>query len=220
VRDTCEYLARVGFAAVWPHPTPPAWADDDGDALRSAEIAACIADHHAVADILRSDKPEMRAGDLAGVRWGRRTITWPDRVPGLVTWSGQQNLAKVIIARQRALGAAAIDDLFAHRVPMKGASGLDAQSCPDALDMGFSTHALGMEVMQRPAVELLAIIGLETLPLVSFGPRECGFLHGRRLWRFAVEARDGGYYYRWAALREEAIPPETMIAPNGGSYTL
>jgi hypothetical protein len=62
-----------------------------------------------------------------------------------------------------------------------------------------------MDIQCRPGVELLAIFGLETVPLVSFGPRSCGFVHGGRLWRFSVEARDGGYAFRWGGLREEAM---------------
>ena len=60
-----------------------------------------------------------------------------------------------------------------------------------SIDIGFSPSRLGMDIQCRPAVELLAIVGLETVPLVSFGPRDCGFLHGGCVWRFTVEQREG-----------------------------
>jgi hypothetical protein len=54
-----------------------------------------------------------------------------------------------------------------------------------------------MDIECRPAVELLAIVGLEVVPLVSFGPHQCGFLDGGNVWRFEVEERAGGYFRRW-----------------------
>ncbi len=59
-----------------------------------------------------------------------------------------------------------------------------------------------MKIECRPGVELLTIVGLESVPLVSFGARDCGFVHGGRVWKFAVENREGGYFKRWGELRE------------------
>jgi hypothetical protein len=72
-----------------------------------------------------------------------------------------------------------------------GASGIDALVVVTALDAGFSLSSLGIPVPSRPFTELLAVIGLQSLPLVSFGPRVCGFVHGGNVWRFAVKDRDG-----------------------------
>jgi hypothetical protein len=209
--DTCEYLARVGYAALLTDlggPTVPEWADeDDPDAMAAAEHAADLTDYARVNSALIGTKSEPRAGELLGAKW-LRLITWPDRVPDLKTWAGQSTLPKIITAHQRRLfDLDAATDPFAARGHYRtgrreGPSGLDALTCQDAVDVGFSPSKLGMEIECRPAVELLAVIGLETVPLVSFGARDCGFIHEGKLWRFDVEARDGGYYHRWGTLRE------------------
>lgn len=207
--DTCEYLARVGYAALLADlggPTEPEWADEDDDeAVTAADEAARLADHARVRDLLISSKAEPRAADLLGARWVR-LITWPDRIPGLKTWAGQSTLPKIITAHQRRLRESEEADLFEARGVYRtgkneGPSGLDAGTCRDAIDIGFSPSKLGMDIVCRPAVELLAIVGLEAVPLVSFGARECGFLHDSRAWRFQVEPRDG-YYHRWGDMHE------------------
>jgi hypothetical protein len=57
-----------------------------------------------------------------------------------------------------------------------------------------------MPVWQRPALELLAIFGAEVVPLVARAVNEYGYIHGGRLWRFPLVARDGGYYHAWGPL--------------------
>jgi hypothetical protein len=69
-----------------------------------------------------------------------------------------------------------------------------------------------MDVQCRPAVELLAVVGLEAVPLVSFGPRLCGFVHDGQLWRFEVEGRSGGYAYRWGEVSAVSRLPEPWEA--------
>lgn len=193
--NACEYLARVGFDALLDAAAQPADEDDD-DAIEAARLA----DHARVRARLLSATPAPLVG-REGAAWVV-PVTWPDRLPGLKTWAGQQTLPKLLTKLQEAVRAAPPGDLFGLRHPLKGATGFDALSCQDAPDVGFSPAVLDMPVVQRPALELLAVVGLETVPLLSFGPRDCGFLHAGRAWRFPVEPRDGGYYHRWGALRE------------------
>lgn len=196
-----EHLARVGFALLCPALSPPEDEDDP------ASVAAALAvDHRRVADILRDSHAEGNA-NYAGVKWLGRLISWPDRLPDLVTWTGQMSLAKIVKARVKMLGDGPIGDLYAYQAAAKGTTGLDGATCQDALDAGFSAATLDLAVVQRPALELLAILGLESCPLVSFGKRDAGYLwdefgDGRHaLYRFTVEARDGGYYHRWGPLK-------------------
>lgn len=214
--DTCLYLAGIGFDALLltsGGPTPPAWADeDDAEAVHAAEETALLTDHQRVRELLLGQGVSPRSGDLLGAKWEQcGLITWPDRLPGLKTWAGQATLPKIITAHQRRLRADDAPDLFAVRGAYRtgkgeGPSGLDALTCQDPLDIGFSPSALGMDIECRPAVELLAIVGLESLPLVSFGSRECGFIHDGQVWRFVVEGRSGGYAFRWGPLHEWLAP--------------
>lgn len=219
----CDYLARVGYDHLLTTLGGPTLIvcddDDDPGAYEAAEAAAKAADDARVLARLTDPeaKPVPRNADLAGAKWITGVITWPDRVPGLVTWAGQATLAKVITGHRRRL-AGAVGDPLAVRGLIRtskgeGPSGIDAGACPDAIDLGFSAKAAGVDVGCRPAVELLAVIGLGTVPLVSFAARECGFVHDGRLWRFAVESRDGGYYHRWGPLRPatEVVPAEVEV---------
>lgn len=214
--NACEYLARVGFDALLEElggPTPTCFDDESPceGVLRESDAPAI--DHARVRDhILAAEKPLPRAAELLGAKWLGRVITWPDRVPGLVTWSGNQSLPEIIRARVKALAAkecgTLLYDWMTTPVPKKkggvvpGHSGLDALCCQNKIDVGFSPATIGMPVAYRPALELLAIVGLESVPLVSFAARECGFVHDGKIWRFVVEQRDGGYYHRWGDVRE------------------
>lgn len=223
--NACEYLARVGYDLILAEigRTDPEWADeDDQAAVDAAAEDARLADMERVRQRLidTEDRPMPRAADLNGARWMGRVITWPDRVPGLKTWAGLLTLPKIIEQRRTALRRSPErTDLLTWRTfpavmePGKkdrdaeaaegtGQSGLDALTCQDAIDVGFSPNVLGIAVAYRPGLELLAVVGLESLPLVSYGPRECGFVHGGAAWRFKVEPRDGGYLYRWGQLKQ------------------
>jgi hypothetical protein len=129
-------------------------------------------------------------------------ITWPDRVPDLVTWSGQQTLSKIVGTRITMLEGT-IEDLYEFRAPHKSVSGLDGWCAQSAIDIGFSPSTHDMLIMQRPALELLAILGLENVPLISYSARTCGFVHDKTLWKFRVESRNGNYYHRWGELDVE-----------------
>ena len=184
--NPCVSFARLGFRLLLERAGGP--TDDEGD-------------NEKVREILLSERPEPIQGK-DGVRW-LGELHWPDRVPGLKTWSGQQTLAKLIRERQKAVEDATEGDLFALKAYLKGTSGLDADVSTDALDVGFSPDVLGLAVEQRPALELLAVVGAESVPLVSFGRRVCGWHEAGRLWRFRVAPRGGDtYYHRWTAARE------------------
>lgn len=112
-------------------------------------------------------------------------------------WAGQVTLAKIVTKWQAAVAKAA--DLMTHTVSVVGATGLDLRVAVDAIDAGFSLD--GVKLAQRPGLELLAVIGLETLPLLSWPRRhthvrECGFVLAGVPYRMPVEHRSG-YYYRW-----------------------
>lgn len=143
---TVEYLAMIGFEWLSSH-TP---VYDDGDDYEAAQRAAACCDHEAVREQLLDDKPQA-IQHFHGCRWGQRLITWPDRMPDLKTWAGQATLPKTISKLQTALRSAEwTGDLYTATVAFKGASGLDAASCPDAIDCGFSPNKLDVEIWQRP----------------------------------------------------------------------
>jgi hypothetical protein len=216
----CEYLARVGFDALLRRvgeSTVPDWVLDEGDnALIAAHgIEASQEGRRRVRAELLGARPEPRPGGALGAKW-LGVISWPDRLPGLKTWAGQSTLPKIIAAHQRRLATCDAGDLFEARGVYRtskgeGPSGLDGSTCRDAIDIGFSPSALGMDVECRPAIELLAILGLETVPLLSFAPRVCGFVHAGKLWKFPVEQRDGGYYYRWGETTEACAEEQHRV---------
>lgn len=169
-----------------------------------------------IADLLLERAPERyQYGD--GAIW-ICPITWPDRVPGLKTWAGQLTLAKIIARNQAALEDALSGprkrpkrtdagdvDLLTLTVGIEGASGLDCDTAQDSVDIGFSPARHSMLLATRPALELLAIIGLESLPIVSLAARHVGVVHRGRMWTWHVEPREGGYYHRWGRLSEVAM---------------
>lgn len=207
-----EYLARVGLDHVitlFPEGEHLIRCDDEDapGGYAAAEYAAELANNsHALGMMLAADPPVPRPGPTNGAKWLGMVITWPDRVPGLKTWAGQSTLPKIIAGHLKRVRGAGPGILAQARGLIRtskgeGPSGFDPMTCPDPLDAGFSLSDLGADITCRPGLELLAIIGLETVPLVSYAARECGFIHGGRAYRFAVEPRSGGYAYRWGELR-------------------
>jgi hypothetical protein len=209
IHTPCEHLARIGLDWLGRH------LGRDQTVWLPGEIdeEPAPASYEWVYDALTGTDPSP-VQNRAGVQW-IIPITWPDRVPQLAIWSGQQALAKIIAKNQRAIQgrerrsgrrletfARATDthDPCTFTAPLHGASGLDIQSCPRSIDVGFSPAALDMAVWQRPALELLAILGVEIVPLVSLAVNEYGYIHEGRLWRFPIVARDGGYYHAWGPL--------------------
>jgi hypothetical protein len=206
--NTCEYLARVGFAAILAEiggPTATCFDDEEpGDGVVRESDAPAVAHRRVRERILAADKPEPRSGTAVGAKWLGRVVTWPDRVPGLKAWAAKATLAGIIAGHVKRLAAdeGRTADLFAVRGVIRtkageGPSGLDSTTCQNAIDVGFSPSNLGVDIVCRPALELLAVVGLESVPLVSFAARVCGFVHAGKVWRFAVEDRDGGYFKRW-----------------------
>ena len=141
----------------------------------------------------------VNARDPRGVDIPCRRITWPDRLPAMVTWAGRMNLATIVKARQEGLGDVHPLD---HVLSIGGASGLDNRSAVTADEAGFSLN--GRLVHTYAGQELLAIIALETLPLVSLGLKRVGVLYGGRLWAWDVEPR-GGYYTRFGDVHMEGL---------------
>lgn len=142
--------------------------------------------------------PVIARPDYHGVQWGGKNITWPDRVPDLKTWSGQMKLSTLIKKYQAALqGYDPSTSLLEFQVPLVGASGMDPAAAQDAIDVGFSLNKAGMPVMQYPGRELLAIVGLETVPIVSLGRRKVGVIYGGKIWRWKIFKRAGGYLSKW-----------------------
>lgn len=202
-----DYLARLGFDSLLAEaggPTPRQYTndeEDDNNELARVERETAALDHGRVLELLLRPAKLLHP-DTHGIRWGTRRITWPDRVPGLRTWAGQVNLAKIVAKHQKAPKQSPdpIADLFAWGYFGEGASGIDPGAAPNALDHGYSLSRAEESVWQRGLVELLAIAGLETVPLVSFDARVCGFVHADRVWRFELIGRDGGYFYKWGTL--------------------
>ena len=188
--DTCEYLARIGY-----------------DALLT-QLGDGPDNDQRILDLMRSGEAKEPAGGN-GCHWLGRAIDWPNRIPNLKTWAGNMTLAKIVKSRVKALRNAT--DPFAFEAAINGVTGLDFVSANiDAINVGFSAARLGMPIIQRPGVELLAIIGLNDLPLISFGHRDCGFIYDGKIWRFAIEFRNGGYLARWCWMRP-FVPDEIGV---------
>lgn len=196
--NTCQYLAHIGFEFL----RNQCGLTESGLVNEGGIFTENLADHIKIREFLLSEPPKARSYDRIGAKW-IKLITWPDRVPSLKTWAAQSTLPKIIATHQRRLRESDELDLFSVRSFTKqgeGPSGFDATTCQDPIDIGFSLSEIGMKIELRPAVELLAIIGLETVPLVSFDSHQCGIVHDEKIWRFNIEERAGGYFRRWGDL--------------------
>ena len=227
-RDTCEHLAQIGFAKLLHSPIESAaricQSATTADHLLVLERMLESAPKpcpfgEGVYWITRIDWPDR----MPHLQTWTGQVTLPKLIKkyqsALREHVKQREKERVIERREldAAIQAAAPDDppqpprlnprddLFSLQMPLHGASGLDAAAAPDPVDAGFSLHQTGMLVYQRIAVELLAIIGLQQVPLVSYGIRWCGFLHAGRAWQFRIEMRSGGYYSRWLSMSEVRV---------------
>lgn len=199
----CEWFAQLGFFAVLERigQSQPVedWSQEGGtDADREAYLAARTRDHQRVADWLR-EADVYPIGNRDGATFGVIRIGWPDRVPALKVWAGQMTLAKIAKKLQAALPRE-VADVLAVTAGLKGASGLDRQAAPTALEAGFSLNATGMLIETRIGMELLAIIGAETIPLTVYPDGRIGYEAGETRWAFAIEDRND-YYGRWGTAR-------------------
>lgn len=214
--EPAEYFAQVGFRWVLERigPTEPVqdWSDeggDDGD--RQEYLAARRRDHQRVADWLR-DAEVKPIANRNGCDIGDVRVMWPDRVPSLKVWSGQQTLAKIVKQRQQALPKE-VADVLACEAAISGSSGLYKPCATTALEDGFSVDALGIRRVTLVGMELLAIIGLETLPITVYPDRSIGYdaaegpaesVTKACRYLFRVEDRND-YYGRWSTAERERV---------------
>lgn len=89
-------------------------------------------------------------------------ITWHLRVPDLSLPWNSTNLVPVVEKLQRMI--------------LNNEAKIDVQGLLSFVD----DHG------NRPGVQLLAIIGLEQLPIISYSPRRVGFILERAIWNFEI----------------------------------
>lgn len=199
----CDWFAQLGFFRVLEiiGPSEPAedWSKEGGtDADHEAYLAARRDEHQRVAEWLRCAK--VRTIQYHNGMWfGDLQIAWPDRVPALKVWAGQQTLAKLAKQRQKALPKK-VSDVLAAEASISGSSGLDKSTATTSLEDGFSVHVQGMQRITRVGMELLAMIGAECIPLTVYPDGRIGYTANDSRWAFCVEAR-GDYYGRWSEAR-------------------
>lgn len=85
---------------------------------------------------------------------------------------------------------------------MSGASGIDGRAASTALEDGFSKNELGIATVTRIGVEMLAAIGIETVPLIVYPDGRIGYDAQEPRYVFRIEPRNE-YYGRWG--RSEKI---------------
>lgn len=195
----CEHFALIGKAWILERigqsePTTD-WSLEGGyESDHDKYVAARLRDEQRIADWLREQKPK-EIPNRNGMDFGDLRIMWPDRVPALKAWAGQQTLAKITKARQKLLKDE-IMDVMAFEAALSGTSGIDASVATTALEDGFSADALGMERVTRVGMELLAIVGLNTIPITVYPDGKIGYDHEGWHWVFRNEKRNE-YYWRW-----------------------
>lgn len=198
--EPAEYFAQVGFRwlleRIGRAEPDHDWSEEGGDESdRQRFLEARRLDHQRIADWLRdadvSPIPNRNGTNFGGVR-----VMWPDRVPALKVWSGQQTLPKLINQRQQALPKQ-VSDVLACKAAISGSSGLHKPCATTAIEDGFSVDALKMKRVTLVGMELLAILGLETLPItVHPDGHRLGYEGAGQRWIFSIEDRND-YYGRW-----------------------
>lgn len=197
--EPAEFFAQIGFRWVLEKigQSEPVqdWSEEGGnDSDRQEYLAARRRDHQRVADWLREAEvrpiPNRNGADIGGVR-----VMWPDRVPALKVWAGKQTLAKIVAQRQKALPKE-VGDVLTAEAGIGGSSGLYKPCATTALEDGFSVDAAGMKRVTRIGMELLAIIGLETIPVTVHPDGFLSYEAGESRWLFRIEDRND-YYGRW-----------------------
>lgn len=197
----CEHFAQVGKAWVLERiglsQPDTDWSLEGGDESdHDKYLAARLRDEQRIADWLREQKTK-EIQHRNGMDFGDLRIMWPDRVPSLKAWSGQQTLAKITKARQKLLRGE-IMDVIAFEAALGGTSGIDASVATTALEDGFSADALGIERVTRVGMELLAILGANLIPITVYPDADgkIGYDHEGWHWVFPIEKRND-YYWRW-----------------------
>ena len=92
-------------------------------------------------------------------------------------WSGQQTSLRIwsalraeLVAQLRRFIPNQFEELFSQRLFQKGRFGFDPGPAWNALDVGFSPNEHNMEVESSPAVEMLAVVGLQRFrPVMNDG---------------------------------------------------
>lgn len=197
--EPAEWFAQLGFFAIIDKigRSEPEhdWSDDGGDERdHDTFVAARRQDHQRVADWLRAANVKAIA-NRNGIAMNDDQIRWVDRVPALKVWAGQQTLAKIFATRQKALPAE-VTDLIGCTVAIGGSSGLYKPCATTALEDGFSIDEAGMKRVTPIGVELLAIIGIDTVPLTVYPDGRIAYEVDGVRFAFRIEDRND-YYGRW-----------------------
>lgn len=203
----CDYFAKVGYEIILNrigHTQPFGQIGDPDEGFDAAAFRAARFDENIrVATELGEAKISKLFG-RRGIFIGSHAVRWPDRIPSLVTWAGRQTLENIALSRQDAVGpmTLGVGPLSEYIAQLGGASGFDGSFAPTQLEVGFDvTNAHQMTMGVRIYIELLAIIGLETIPITIYPDgRSFGYEAGGRKWKFAMEPR-GDYYGRWSTAR-------------------
>lgn len=203
----CEHFAEIGkelvLDKIGKSEPDHDWSEEGGnESDHEKYVAARLKDEQRIADWLKKQSVKQLL-NYNGMDFGGNRIMWPDRVPCLKAWAGQQTLSKITQDRQKALGED-LTDILSFEAPVAGASGIDKSVAGTALEDGFSANAIGMQRVTRVGMELLAILGIDTLPITAYPDGKIGYDHSGWHWVFSIEKRNE-YYWRWgmaSAVRE------------------
>lgn len=150
-------------------PGAEGWFDDGGFSIRASGAdepsLAKLIDQLKQALIVSAD-PSMKESIcpiLVSAGFNLRLDWWLDQDGGrrLKTWAGQQGALKIALAMRQELPSAANDLVLDLDVVMTAPYYFDSRRFVHALDTGFSPDEQEMKVVSYPAVELLALIGLQ-----------------------------------------------------------
>lgn len=208
--EPVDYFAQVGFFWLLDQiggPSDPDydWSEElDSDVrcrkAREDYLAARKVDHQRIADWFRAAKvTPHQFGD--GCKIGNVHINWPERIPATKTWSGNQTLAKIVLARIEELPAR-VSDIMVTEAALTGPSGLDRRTAVTALEAGFSTAKTKTKIVTAIGKELLGILGLESLPITVYPDRSLEYVASGVRYRFRREER-GDYYGRWSQAEKQ-----------------
>lgn len=199
IRDPSEVLACMGLLRLADRLWEGAvghFADDKFELHAAAEddpASYVIAGLREAEIIVTEVSDKGRAGSLAiGQPYGL-WCNWWRRKRGLKPWFGRQTALDVVPHLRVVLPDAGADLLRQQAFlpptisgkPMS-ALGWDCWLTMSPVDIGFSPNALGMGVAVRPAVELLAIIGLQMCWPRDMRLKKDGKPIGQQRWRYVT----------------------------------
>lgn len=218
-RDPSEVLACMGLLRLadklW-NGAVGHFADDTFTLHVAAEDdpASFVVGGLRAADIVTKHSDAGRAGSLQIGEPYHVWVNWWRRRNGLKPWFGRQAALDVVPHVRDALPDAGAD-LLRHQAFLPPATGGKSRSAlgwdcwltVDPIDIGFSPNALKMSVAVRPAVELLAIIGLQTCWPKDMRVREDGKPVGPQRWQYVTWTDPRTIMEARAAYRE----PDNLI---------